>query len=129
MIGMNRVVHFDLYADDPARASEFYEKTFGWKFEKWGGNMDYWLITTGPDGEPGINGGMARREKEWAKNSSANAITIGVPDIDVAIEKVEQFGGEIAMPKTSIIGVGWFANFKDPEGNILSLMQSDMSAK
>ncbi len=93
------------------------------------GGMSYWLITTGPDSEPGINGGMSKREKEWAKNASMSAVTIGVENIDSAIEKVEKFGGKIIMPKNSIAGVGWFASFKDTEENELSLMQTDMSVK
>lgn len=130
-MGMNRVVHFDLYADDPARISEFYEKAFGWKFQKWEGEggMDYWLIMTGLEDSPGIDGGMSRREKEWSNRFSIGAVTIGVSNIDEAIEKVEKFGGEVKMGKMALPKVGWFASFKDTEGNELSLMQMDMSAK
>ncbi len=41
---MSRVVHFEIPADDPARAVKFYEKVFGWKFQKWEGPMEYWLV-------------------------------------------------------------------------------------
>ena len=128
---MNRVIHFDIYADDPARAEKFYSDAFGWKFKKWegGGGMDYWLIMTGSEKEPGIDGGMSRREKEWSKAASTNAITIGVKNIDEAIAKVEEAGGLITMNKMVLPEVGWFASFKDPEGNTLSLIQMDMSAK
>jgi uncharacterized protein len=127
---MNRVIHFDIYADDPARASKFYEQAFGWKFEKWEGEgMKYWLIMTGSEGEPGIDGGMAMREGEMKKAASLWSITIGVENIDEALEKVEKFGGEVTMKKMGLPKVGWFANFKDTEGNIISLMQTDMSAK
>jgi predicted enzyme related to lactoylglutathione lyase len=34
---MNRVIHFDIYADDPERAVKFYGKVFGWEASKWGG--------------------------------------------------------------------------------------------
>ncbi len=33
---MNRVVHFELGAVDPARAVEFYKSVFGWEAQKWG---------------------------------------------------------------------------------------------
>ena len=59
---MPRVVHFELSADDPERAIKFYENAFGWKTEKWAGPMDYWLIMTGPEDEPGIDGGLSKRE-------------------------------------------------------------------
>ncbi|MFZ2188044.1 MAG: VOC family protein, partial [Candidatus Moraniibacteriota bacterium] len=28
---MNRIIHFEVQADDVARAKKFYEKAFGWK--------------------------------------------------------------------------------------------------
>jgi uncharacterized protein len=59
---MNRPIHFEIPAEKPERAIKFYEKVFGWKFERWNGPMEYWNISTG-DSQPGINGGlMARRD-------------------------------------------------------------------
>jgi uncharacterized protein len=58
---MPRVVHFEIHVGDPDRAINFYEKCFGWTFQKWDGPMPYWLITTGPDDQPGINGGLVPR--------------------------------------------------------------------
>ena len=46
---MSRVVHFEVLADDPARAVEFYQNVFGWEATKWDGPEDYWLTTTGAD--------------------------------------------------------------------------------
>jgi catechol 2,3-dioxygenase-like lactoylglutathione lyase family enzyme len=63
---MNRIVHFELPADNPDRAVEFYKKSFGWQIQKWPGPQDYWLVTTGADGEPGINGGILRRQHPGA---------------------------------------------------------------
>ena len=58
---MNRVVHFEIHADNTARAVEFYRNLFGWEISKWDGPVEYWLIKTGPDGQRGINGGMVKR--------------------------------------------------------------------
>jgi predicted enzyme related to lactoylglutathione lyase len=38
---MPRVVHFEIHAGDPSRAISFYEKLFGWKFQKWDGPVEY----------------------------------------------------------------------------------------
>jgi predicted enzyme related to lactoylglutathione lyase len=57
-----RVVHFEINANDPEKLTEFYEQVFNWKFEKWKGPMEYWLIMTG-ENEPGIDGGLSRRER------------------------------------------------------------------
>src|SRR5438128_828489 len=56
-----RVSHFEIHADDPERAIKFYSDLFGWQFKKRDGPMPYWLVTTGPDSEPGINGGLMKR--------------------------------------------------------------------
>src|SRR5262245_1027343 len=58
---MNRVTHFEIYTDDPEQVQPFYQNVFGWKFNKFeGGPIEYWLVTTGGDNEPGINGGLTR---------------------------------------------------------------------
>jgi len=44
---MNRPIHFEIPAEKPERAIQFYEKVFGWKFERWNGPMEYWNISTG----------------------------------------------------------------------------------
>lgn len=127
---MNRVIHFDIYADKPERAIKFYSDVFGWKFKKWEGEgMTYWLIMTGRKNEPGIDGGMAVRDREMKNAASVWAITVGVKDIDKTLSMIEKAGGKITMKKMGLPKVGWFANFKDTEGNVLSLMQDDPKAK
>ena len=58
---MSRVVHFEINSDNPHRALSFYQDVFGWTAEKWDGPEDYWLIKTGEDNAPGINGGLLKR--------------------------------------------------------------------
>lgn len=122
---MPRVVHFDLLADDPDRAIEFYSKVFGWRFEKWDSPyMDYWLIMTGDDIEPGIDGGLSLREgKPFSDN-----LTIGVDDVSEYLRLVEQHGGAVVEEKHPIPGVGWFANCRDTEGNGFGIMEEDLQA-
>ncbi len=122
----SRVIHFEIQADDVARATAFYEQTFGWQVQqmmsKDKGGMDYWGLTTGPAGTPGINGGMYQRPKEGQLHTFD--CTIMVDDIDKAIADVQQNGGTITRKKDMIPGVGWFASAKDTEGNKLGLMQA-----
>lgn len=122
---MPRVVHFEIDAKKPERAVKFYEKVFGWKIEKWKGPIEYWLITTVKEKEPGIDGGLARRTE--AEPSTVN--TIDVPSVDAYTKKIESNGGSIIRPKTAVLGVGWMAYFKDPEGNIWGIMENDESAR
>jgi predicted enzyme related to lactoylglutathione lyase len=123
-IPMPRVVHFEINADDPARASKFYSGVFGWKINKWDGPMDYWLVDTG-ENEPGINGGVTKRMNPQA--TSVN--TVGVDNLDSFIKKVEAAGGKIVAPKMAIPGMGWLAYATDSEGNMFGMMQPDENAK
>ena len=122
---MNRVEHFDICADDPERAINFYSDVFGWKIEKWEGPTEYWLVTTGPDDQAGINGGISKRQDP--AQSMIN--TIGIVSLDEFVEKVPAAGGKIVAPKTAIPGVGYFALCQDTEGNNFGLMEEDPSAK
>jgi predicted enzyme related to lactoylglutathione lyase len=119
---MARVVHFDISAENPEELRKFYESVFGWKFEKWEGPMEYWMITTGEG--PGIDGGMSKKGEQ---NMDIN--TIDIPNLDEYILKVEENGATIVAPKMAIPGVGWFAVFKDTEGNTFGMMQDDKEAK
>ena len=38
-------------------------------------------------------------------------------------------GGAVIADKAAIPGIGWFAQFKDPEGNVFGAMQDDPTAK
>ena len=122
---MPRVVHFEIDAKKPERAVKFYEKVFGWKIKKWEGPIEYYLITTGKESEPGIDGGLSRRTE--SEPSTVN--TIDVPSVDEFIKKVEANGGKIIRPKRAVMGIGYMAYFQDPEGNVFGMMESDESAK
>ena len=76
-----RIVHFELPADDPARCMTFYQTAFGWRFEKWDGPMDYWMVKTG-DG-PGIDGGLARREQPGQPPTNV----IALPSVDEVVTR------------------------------------------
>jgi predicted enzyme related to lactoylglutathione lyase len=121
---MPRVVHFEISADDTQRACDFYTRVFGWGIQKWAGPEDYWLVNTGPTSEPGINGGMFKR------HGPVNYVnTIQVESVDDYVARVMQAGGEMALPKRAIPGVGWLAYCKDTEGNVFGLMQPDPGAR
>jgi predicted enzyme related to lactoylglutathione lyase len=127
---MPRVVHFEIHADKPERAVKFYQELFGWEFTKWGGPTDYWLIKTGPDSQPGINGGLVQRRGVIDGTAViAYVCTTDVASVDVSVHKIAALGGSIALPKMAIPGIGWLAYGKDTEGNIFGIMQSDPAAK
>ena len=126
---MPRVIHFEVHAEQPERAITFYEKALGWQFHKWDGPQPYWLITTGADDQPGINGGLLQRRGALDGQAViAFVCTVDVPDVDAALRTVEEAGGSVAVPKMPVPGVGWLAYAKDTEGNIFGMMQEDPTA-
>ena len=123
----NSVVHFEIFASDVERARRFYERVFGWKFNKFeGGPIEYWLVTTGDDKDPGINGGMTR-PREGQSPGTLN--TVAVKSLDQTMRKVEQRGGKICVPKMAIPKVGWLAYAADPAGNVFGIIEPDTNAK
>jgi predicted enzyme related to lactoylglutathione lyase len=127
---MPRVVHFEIHADEPERAIKFYSAVFGWQFQKWEGPQPYWLITTGANEQPGINGGlMNRMGKQSGDAVIAYVCTVDVPGLDDWLNKVHSNGGITVVPKMAIQGVGWLAYCKDTEGNIFGMMQADQNAR
>ena len=121
---MPRPVHFEIPAENPERAIQFYSSVFGWKFTKWGGPMEYWLITTGEPAEPGINGGLLRRQDP----SQPCVNTITVASVDESLKAIDQGGGVCVLPKMAVPGIGWMAYCKDPDGHIFGIMQPDPAA-
>lgn len=121
---MPRLVHFEMNVKDVEKTIEFYKKVFGWQFQKWDGPIDYWLIMTGDENEPGIDGGLSKEEEGFPKVVN----TIDVEDIDDIVERIENNGGKIVNPKHAVPGVGWLAYFKDSEGAMFGVMQNDPKA-
>jgi hypothetical protein len=86
--------------------------------------MDYWLVSTGPAAEPGIDGAIFRRSPEWGDYVT----TIAVESLDDSIAAVEAAGGTIVLPRQAVPGIGWLAYFRDPQGTQFGMLQPDETA-
>ena len=117
---MAKVVHFEIPTEVPKAAMKFYSNVFDWKFQKWEGPVDYWLASTGEEGEPGIQGALTMKESP----SDTVVNTIDVASIDQIMEKIEANGGKLLTPKMVVPGVGVMVYFLDPEGNKFGAMQA-----
>jgi uncharacterized protein len=120
----NRVVHFEIPCDNPEKTMDFFKEAFGWTFQQFG-TEQYWVVITGDEKLPGINGGLMK--KKDPKQPLANSID--VVDIDKAVASIEKAGGKVVVPKMPIQTVGWLAYFTDPDGNIHGVYQNDPTAK
>ena len=127
---MDKVQHFEIPADDLARARTFYEASFGWKTTPFPmpDGSEYIGLITGPVDEknmrkePGfINGGMYKRGGSFP--ATGPTIAAIVEDLDASLEKIKTAGGSFVMEKKEIAGMGWYAYVKDTEGNVVGVWQ------
>ena len=123
-----KVVHFEIPADDSARANAFYVEAFGWQLMPVPG-MNYTMVMTGPSDpergptEPGfINGGVFERNAEFPGN--APNIVIDVSDVDEALRMVETAGGTVVSERMPVGAMGFTGYFTDTEGNLIGLWES-----
>lgn len=121
-----RIVHFEIPFDDGERATAFYRDVFGWQTQPVP-EMEYTMAMTGPVGEDGmpsepgfINGGMFQRSDAL----NVPIPTIGVDDIDAALDTVEKSGGKTVEAKMAVGEMGFVAYINDTEGNLIGLWQN-----
>ncbi len=122
---MDSVVHFEIPAKDPKRASAFYSKAFGWQFNQYPG-QEYWSVGTttsdqkGQPTSPGaINGGLGKK----SGTLKVLTVTIKVSDIEATLKNLAKFGGKVADKKRPVGDMGFTAYFTDTEGNVIGLWQ------
>lgn len=124
---MGKVVHFEVPFDDAERALAFYRDVFGWQITSMP-EMQYNLVSTGPTGEDGgptepgyIGGGMMSRADS---PSPGPILVLDVEDIDQSLATIEGLGGEVVVGRTPVGEMGWSAYFRDSEGNLMGLWES-----
>ncbi len=116
-------VHVEIPADDVARAQAFYEALFGWKIAPVEGFEGYNSVMVS-DNEDDLHGALMQREHEEHRFVTY----ISTPSVDESLAKLESLGGTMVVPKMPVPGMGWFAQFRDPEGNVFGLWEEDPSA-
>lgn len=118
----NKLATFAIHADDVDRCRRFYESVLGWQFEPWG-PPQFYLVHTGTDQKPGIQGLLLKREQpRGGGGPNCFECTIAVDDLDEVTSAVTKHGGKIIMAKAPIPTVGVLTKFEDTEGNILGAM-------
>jgi uncharacterized protein len=138
------IVHFEIPADQPERAVQFYSELFGWDIQRYEGspeevegmadyrpeNFEYWMVRTVPTNEqgmptrPGVNGGLMRR----AMPGQGPVNYISVDNVDQFVAKAERLGARVLMGKSPVPRMGWFAQLADPEGNTFAIWETDPHA-
>jgi predicted enzyme related to lactoylglutathione lyase len=127
---MGGVAHFEIHVDDTARAKKFYGDVFGWTFSQFPGmEMEYWLIDLGDKSQGGAIMKRSAPAAPMGSSPSSFVCTMGVDSVNAAVDAAAKAGGQVAVPKMGIDGMGWVAYLLDTEGNILGVFEVDPTAK
>lgn len=116
-MAQNKVVHFEITGKDGKKLQDFYSGVFGWKIDA-SNPMNYGIVEGGDGGiGGGISGGDGQR----------NQVTfyVEVDEPQAYLNKIESKGGKTVMPVTEIPGMVIFAQFADPEGNVVGIVKSN----
>lgn len=114
--------HIDVLNGDQERAKQFYSTVFGWHLEDIPG-VKYTMVKTSEDGIESGLGGLAQVTQTEQPRSSGIVPFIRPDDFDATLRRVEEAGGIVLIPKTDVMGTGWFAHFRDLDGNIIGLWE------
>jgi predicted enzyme related to lactoylglutathione lyase len=112
------VVHIEIPAKDPKAAGQFYADLFGWKIDA---DNEFEYVMFDPTEGPG--GGFNKIDGEQTKPGDV-ILYMNTDDIEASIAKAESLGATLAMGKTEVPGMGWFAHIIDPSGNKIAVWKS-----
>jgi predicted enzyme related to lactoylglutathione lyase len=81
------------------------------------------MITTSVDGIESGLGGLA--QATGLRPPAPNGIVpyIRPDDFEKTLAAIEEAGGGVLIPKTDVMGYGWFAHFRDLDGNVIGLWE------
>jgi uncharacterized protein len=117
---INAINWFEIPVTDFTRAKMFYETLLGASIME----MPY------PDGrygmfpsdmQAGVGGAIVKGEGFTPSDTGTIVYLNGGDDLSIPLANIENAGGKITMPKTSIGGNGFMAQFLDTEGNKVAL--------
>jgi predicted enzyme related to lactoylglutathione lyase len=123
---MDRVMHFEIPAENMPRAQKFYKNVFGWRIKKVP-QMEYYMASTVESDKKGmpkkvgaINGALMEKDK----NAKAPVLVITVRSVNSHLKKIERSGGKVVMEPQKVEGMGIYARVQDTEGNVIGIWQS-----
>lgn len=112
---------FEIPVLDFARAKKFYEDILGVAISEMPHPVYKYGILPADMANGGIGGGLVQGEGFVPTQQGALIYLNGGPDLSVALAKVEDAGGTILLPKTSLGPNGFMAHLLDTEGNKIAL--------
>lgn len=110
---MAQIEHFEIPADDIARARDFYAKVFGFTYEPWGDDMG--MLMTGS--EQGINGDLHKR----GTIVTHPTVVITVDNIEETLAVLLASGGQQLGDIQPLDESSRWVYVRDSEGNAIGL--------
>jgi len=111
------LIHFEIRADDAARAQGFWSELLGWTFNAEAGEQPYTMTRAGGEGP---TGGLYRTDAP----DRGLIPYFSVEDLDASMQRVRALGGEVRS-NGDVPEVGRYAHCVDTEGNPFSLFWVD----
>jgi uncharacterized protein len=108
------VVHWEVQARDPIAQRQFFGSLFGWNVDA-NNPQNYGLVTAGGPGS--IGGGIGE-----TMDAPRATFYVQVPSIVDTLDRAATMGAQMVMPRTDI-GMVVMAQFRDPEGNLIGLIE------
>ncbi|MDZ4795419.1 MAG: VOC family protein [Bacteroidota bacterium] len=118
----NAINWVEIPVSDFGRAKKFYSIIYDYEMPEMmmGAQQMGFLLFDQPAG--GIGGAIVKGEGYVPSNQGAKIYLNAGTDLNVVLNRVENAGGKVVMPKTQITpDLGHFAIFEDTEGNLISL--------
>ena len=111
-----KICYLEIPANDVSESAAFYEAVFGWR------------TRTRGDGETAFDDTVGEVSGTWVTGRPPSAepgitVHIMVDDIEAAVARVEERGGELVIPVTPLGEKEAYATFRDPAGNVLGIYQ------
>jgi uncharacterized protein len=114
------VVHFEVVGKDGAKLQGYYAEMFGWKMQA-DNPMNYALVEEEESSNgKSIPGGIGQGPEGYDGHIT---FYVAVPDVEATLQKAESLGGTRVMGPESIMPDVTLGQFKDPEGNLVGLIQ------
>ena len=110
----------ELITTDPAKASEFYGKLFGWKIQESGPAMHGYR--TAHIGDSGV-AGIMQVPAEAAGMPPQWGVYVTVDNLEQTLADAQAMGAKVCMAPMDVPGIGRMAVFNDPQGAALSVIQ------
>ncbi len=113
----NTLVWNELQTRDVAAAKSFFSAVFGWTYDTDANGY----VTISQDGRR--HAGMIPMDDSWGDMPANWAVYFFVENVETAVAKVQELGGNVLMPATPAGEIGKFSVAQDPTGAVFTVME------